>query len=313
VLNSRTPDLAALQMLVTVQELGSFSAAGAALALTQQAVSSRMRALEEQIGTPLLVRSSAGSTLTAAGALLAGWADEVLAAAERLNAGISSMRGENLRQLQVAASQTIAEHLVPQWLVTLRSLQGSAGVIPTVVELSVTNSAGVVSLVRAGKVSLGFIESPNLPSGLSHTTVGYDALSVVVTPTHRWAHRRKPLTADELAGTPLVTREVGSGTREALETSLKSQAPNLTMVAPVLELSTSAAVRSAISAGIAPGVLSTLAVRDDLRLGRLVIVSTPHLDLRRPLTAIWRKNTAALTAPARALMSIASGNARLLG
>jgi DNA-binding transcriptional LysR family regulator len=303
VLNSRTPDLAALQMLVTVQELGSFSAAGAALALTQQAVSSRMRALEEQIGTPLLVRSSAGSTLTAAGALLAGWADEVLAAAERLNAGISSMRGENLRQLQVAASQTIAEHLVPQWLVTLRSLQGSAGVIPTVVELSVTNSAGVVSLVRAGKVSLGFIESPNLPSGLS----------VVVTPTHRWAHRRKPLTADELAGTPLVTREVGSGTREALETSLKSQAPNLTMVAPVLELSTSAAVRSAISAGIAPGVLSTLAVRDDLRLGRLVIVSTPHLDLRRPLTAIWRKNTAALTAPARALMSIASGNARLLG
>jgi DNA-binding transcriptional LysR family regulator len=307
------PDLSALQMLQTVRELGTFSAAGAALALSQQAVSSRMRALEEQLGTPLLIRSSAGSTLTAAGVLVAGWADEVLAAAERLDAGIASMRSEAVRQLHVAASQTIAEHLVPQWLVTLRSLQGNAGAPATVVELSVTNSAGVVSLVRAGQVSLGFIESPILPHGLAHTTFGYDMLSVVVAPTHRWARRRKPLTVEELAGTPLVTREVGSGTREAWESILSNQAPESSRVPPLLELSTSAAVRSAIAAGTAPGVLSTLAIHDDLLLGRLVAVPTPRIDLRRTLTAIWRASTAQQTAPARALVSIACGHARLPG
>lgn len=310
-LSRRMPDLGALQMLRAVQLLGSFSAAGAELALTQQAVSSRMRALEKQIGMPLLIRSSAGSSLTEAGALVAEWAEEVLAAAERLDAGISSMRRERVRHLRIAASQTIAEHLIPQWLVTLRSLQGNAGLVPTIIELSVTNSAGVTSLLRAGHASLGFIESPRLPAGLAHATIGYDTLGVVVAPTHQWARRKQPLTAEELAETPLVTREVGSGTREALEAILKSQAPATVGVAPLLQLSTSAAVRSAITSGIAPGVLSTLAVQDDVALGRLVIVPTPQIDLRRPLTAVWRNETSALTPAARTLMSVASGTARL--
>ncbi|WP_354216238.1 LysR family transcriptional regulator, partial [Arthrobacter sp. UYCo732] len=52
VLSPRMPELSALEMLVTVQDLGSLSAAAALLGLSQQGVSSRMRALEAQIGSP---------------------------------------------------------------------------------------------------------------------------------------------------------------------------------------------------------------------------------------------------------------------
>ena len=69
-----------------------------------------------QIGSALLTRTPRGSTLTESGALVAGWAAEVLAAAERLDAGIASLRSDAARQLKVAASQTIAEHLLPLWL-----------------------------------------------------------------------------------------------------------------------------------------------------------------------------------------------------
>ncbi len=108
------PDLSALQMLAAVQERGSLSAAAHFLGLSQQGVSSRMRSLETQIGSALLTRTARGSTLTGTGVLIAGWAAEVLAAAERLDAGIASVRSDTLRQLHVAASQTIAEYLLPQ-------------------------------------------------------------------------------------------------------------------------------------------------------------------------------------------------------
>ncbi len=306
-LSSRMPELTALQMLSLVHRTGSLSATGKVLGISQQAVSSRMRALEKLVGSSLLDRSPRGSTLTATGSLIAGWADDVLAAAERLDAGIASVHSDTHRRLQVVASQTIAEHLLPQWLVLLRRHQESRGMVPTVVELSVTNSQSAAAMVRAGDASLGFVESPNLPTDLAGTTVQYDELVVVVAPGHRWVRRRTPLSAEELASTPLVTRESGSGTRDALESMLADRAPGTPLARPLVELSTSAAVRSAIAAGTAPGVLSALAVHDDLLLHRLVAIPTRNLPLRRPLTALWRTNTPP-TGPAHSLIAIATAS-----
>jgi len=92
---------------------------------------------------------------------------------------------------------------------------------------------------------------------------------------------------------PLVTREPGSGTRDTLTDYLSAVFPPLpcgppASVAPAVELGTSAAVRSAIAAGVGPGVLSRLAVRDDLVLGRLVAVELAGPPLTRVFTAVWR-------------------------
>lgn len=304
-LSPRMPELSALEMLAAVHDLGSLSAAGKQLGLSQQAVSSRMRSLESQIGCALLTRTPRGSTLTESGVLVAGWAADVLAAAERLDAGIASIRSDTVRQLKVAASQTIAEHLLPHWLVALRRQQEALGTTPTVVELTVGNSEAAAALVRSGQAALGFIESPHLPPGLSAATVQNDDMVLVVAPGHPWARRRTPVTAVELAGTALVTREHGSGTRDALE-SLLAAAGAASQAAPMVELSTTAAVRSAIAAGTAPGVLSALAVRDDLALHRLVAVPVRGLPLRRALTAIWQGGSTPPPGPARDLVSIAA-------
>lgn len=301
---TRTPDLTALRMLCSVQDLGSLSAAGVTLGLSQQAVSSRMRALESQIGSSLITRSARGSTLTPTGTLVAGWAREVVEAADRLDAGIAALRRDHTGTLRVVASQTIAEHLLPGWLVTLRRQQlARSG--PSSVTLQVTNSAAAAELVRAGQFDLGFVETPLLPAGVKTMTVGHDDLAVVVAPGHRWARRRRPLGAAELAATPLITRETGSGTRAALAVLLAEHIGTAAPAAPAVELSTSAAVRSAIAAGIAPGVLSVLAVRDDVALGRLITVAT-EFPLTRPLTAIWPGGRLPYLGPARHLLEIAA-------
>lgn len=287
-LGPHMPDLAGLQMLVSVGELGSLSRVAALLNVSQQAVSSRVRSLEVQIGASLIVRSARGSTLTATGVMVTDWAVEVLAAAERMEAGIEAIRSQALRRLDVAASLTVAEYLLPRWFGILRDRQESAGHIATNVGLTAVNSEAVIALVRAGTVPLGFIETPDIPTDLRTMPIGQDRLIVVVSPTHVWARRRNPVTAKELAATPLITREEGSGTRKALD-HLLGCVPEVSgaVAAPRLEYSTTAAVRTAIASGVAPGVLSSMAIADDLALGRLVAVDVTGITLTRTLSAVW--------------------------
>jgi DNA-binding transcriptional LysR family regulator len=312
-------DLGALRALREVGRHGSIAAAAAVLGVSQQALSARMRTLERSMDIPLLARTPTGSHLTEQGRLVIGWAEEVLDAADRLDAGVRSIRSGVSHRLAIAASQTVAEHLVPHWLVELRSIeqasiaqastQPAPDALPTVVELTVANSAGVVELVRDVKVRLGFIETPHLPADLVTAHLRDDEMLVVTAPGHPWAHRRRPLSLAEIAATPLVMREAGSGTRVTLTDYLAAQHPPLT-ARIAMELGTSAAVRSAIAAGVGPGVLSRLAVRDDLVLGRLVAIEVAGPPLTRQLTAVWRPDLDPLPPEGARLLAVAQGAAR---
>jgi DNA-binding transcriptional LysR family regulator len=155
--------------------------------------------------------------------------------------------------------------------------------------------------VLEGAADIGFVEGPDPGSELDSQVVAQDRLVVVVAPGHPWARRRR-IGAAELAATRLVQREPTSGTRAALEAALSGQPP---MAAPLLELSTTSAVRAAVAAGAGPAALSRLAVGDDLDRGRLVPVPVAGVDLARELRAVWPAGRR-LSHPARDLLHIAT-------
>ncbi|WP_036519024.1 LysR family transcriptional regulator [Nocardioides sp. J54] len=302
-LGPHVPELRALELLVVVSRTGSLGAAAAELGITQQAASSRVRTMEALVGEPLVTRSKRGSELTPTGELVVQWADRVLDAAQELDAGITALRADRRSHLDIAASLTIAEHMLPGWLVGLRTEQVKRGQQPTEITMTATNTARVVEMVGAGDVTLGFVEGPDAPRGLRHRLVGTDELLVVVGPTHPWAQRsRRRVSATTLAATPLVVREVGSGTRTVLERALA----DLPMAAPVLELSSTASVRAAVAAGAGPAAVGAHAVRDDLATGRLVQVAVTGLDLTRRLHAVWKGGPTPPEGPARELVAWAA-------
>lgn len=307
VVGPHVPDLRALELLVVVARTGSLGAAATELGITQQAASSRVRTMEALVGEPLVARSTRGSELTPTGELVVQWAGRVLDAAQELDAGITALRADRRGHLDIAASLTIAEHLLPGWLVGLRAQQVQRGQQPTEITMTATNTQRVTELVLAGDVALGFVEGPDAPRGLRHRLVGTDELLVVVGPAHPWAQRsRRRVSAATLAAMPLVVREAGSGTRTVLERALA----DLPMAPPALELSSTAAVRAAVAAGAGPAAVGAHAVRDDLATGRLVRVTVTGLDLTRRLHAVWKGGPQPPEGPARELVVWAARNAR---
>ena len=88
-------DLRQLRYFVAVAEELHFSRAAARLSLAQSALSSQIRALEREIGGPLLVRSTRRVELTPAGAALFADATDLLASAdEALHRARALARGE---------------------------------------------------------------------------------------------------------------------------------------------------------------------------------------------------------------------------
>ena len=298
-LPDRVSDLMPFDLLLSVARLGSVGLAGAEHGISQPAASTRIRRLERQLGVPLIERSPRGSRLTPDGELVAEWAQAAIDAAAALDAGVTSLRARSDAVLRVAASMTVAEYLLPGWLTTLRARDPG-----TAVALTAGNSTEVAAAVLDGTADIGFVEGPDLPPGLASHQVGADRLTVVVPPGHRWERRRSGITAAELAATPLVAREPGSGTRRYVEQALNSQA-GLDRVPPVAQLSSTTAIKSAVAAGIGPAVLSSLAVAPELAAGALRAVKVTGLDLNRRLLAVWAEGRQ-LIGPAADLRAVAA-------
>jgi DNA-binding transcriptional LysR family regulator len=194
---------------------------------------------------------------------------------------VASLRKDVGSDLRVAASMTIAEHLMPSWLSEMRNAHPGMHV-----GLSVANSEQVQSLVLAGEVDVGFVEGPSINRNLASRQVAADRLAVVVAPDHPWARRKRAVHWEELLTTPLVVRERGSGTRATLDRLLQGEEhPE-----PVLELGSNEAVKGAVAAGAGVAVLSVLAVKADLAAGRLVELRIEGADFDRKLSAVWPRS-----------------------
>lgn len=286
------PDIPSLELLVTIAERGSLSAAATALDIAQPNASRQLSRLERRLGVRLFDRGTRGTEPTPAGRVAVEHARRVLDAADDLVEQVRGAAGSG--RVRIVASQTIAEQLMPTFLAALAAdLPG----VPATFE--VENTAGVLAAVRRGRADLGFVEGADDPAGLHSRVIGHDRLVAVVAPSHPWAGRGAPgphpaapgprsgalagIEAAELARTPLIVREEGSGTRDVLARAL---APR-TIAPPSLVLHSNAAVRTAVAGGAGCALLSELVVATDIREGRLVRVPVRGADLRRSLRVVW--------------------------
>ncbi|MGP4053094.1 LysR family transcriptional regulator [Streptomyces sp. 2A115] len=288
----RVPELGALELLLAVARLGSLGRAARELGITQPAASSRIRSMERQLGVALVDRSPRGSQLTDAGALVTDWARRVVEAAEAFDAGAQALRDRRDSRLRVAASMTIAEYLLPGWLIALRAQRPD-----TAVSLIAGNSTVVAERLLGGEADLGFVEGLSVPGGLDSVVVARDRLIVVTAPGHPWARRRRALDAVELADTPLILREKGSGTRQVLDAALGG------LARPLIELSSTTAVKASVASGAGAAVLSELALGEELSARRLVEIPLEGVRLSRDLRAVWPTGHRP-TGPARDLLTL---------
>ncbi|HVY99828.1 MAG TPA: LysR substrate-binding domain-containing protein [Dongiaceae bacterium] len=106
-----TFDIAALRMIVTGAELGSFARAAARLGRSQSAVSMQLKKLEEQTGKTLFRKSGRGLVPTEAGDALLAYARRIIALNDEAAASLGASPAATVR---LGLPQDFAEDVLPE-------------------------------------------------------------------------------------------------------------------------------------------------------------------------------------------------------
>ena len=289
-------DLFQLEVFVTVAREGSFSRAAEKLYRTQPAVSQAIRKLEDELGEPLLDRSSRDGHLTDAGRVLHEYAQKLLNLRGEAAAALVEMREMRKGRLNIAANEYTCLYLLP----VLAEFRRLYPLVKTTVERSLASRTPQEILEH--NVDLGVL-SFNPEDPLLRSIVVYrDELAFVVYPRHTLA-KSKQVSIKQLGVESFVAHHVPSPFRDKVIQAFKRHRTPLNMDT---ELPTIEAIKKFVKMENGVALVPSLCLEEELARGDLVRVSVADLKLERRLRLVYRKN-ANLSHAARAFLKLAEG------
>lgn len=276
---------ARLRAFAAVARTGSFSAAAAALYISQPAVSKHVAALETELGERLVTRSRRGAALTPAGDVLADFvlrAEALLANARRaLGAGADAETGT----LALTASGIPGTYLLPS--IVARFSERYRGVE---IDFRLETSGAALDRVRAHQAELGVVGGMTVPAELQSEPLLEDEV-VLVGPPSLDGRRLRP---SELERFTWISREEGSSTRAAVEAARWQIGlhPVRTLELPAWE-----AVKIAVANGAGISAMSRFAIEREVGDGTLAVLDVPRWRLQRTVALVTARDVP-LTPPA---------------
>ena len=283
-----------LRTFLAILEHGSFSRAAGALGVTQSTVSFHVKGLETSLGARLLDRMGGRVRPTERGRLLLRYAQRILALEEEALARLSAASAGQAGDVRVAASTIPAEYLLPRVLARFRSEH--AGVA---VHVAVSDSKRALAALLADECDLALVGARPEDRRVVATPVAEDRI-VLVGPA-RGPLARARLAPKDLARTPLVLREAGSGTGDAAMEVLARHGVTRPRVA--IEIGSSEGVKRCVRSGLGLAFVSLDAVREELRRGELRRVALAGTPVRRSFF-VARRAAASLEPAAQALLAL---------
>ena len=287
-------DFDQLEIFLEVARLSSFSRAAEKRYRTQPAISSQIRALEEEVGARLLDRSGGRVSLTAAGKLFFKYAEETIERRKTILTEIAETERVPRGEIVVGANEGTCLHILPEVFAQFK--RDYPGVS---VSIKRSDYAKILESILENAVDFGVVSLPVNDNRLQAELIHRDELVVITPPRHPLAARNS-VTVAEVAGFPLVVPKAGH-TRDALDTLFydRKLKPNLAM-----ELDSSELLKRFVAADVGIGFIARSNIEEDIRAKALAAIPLADAQVRRDLALVFRKDKS-LSRAAKAFMDIA--------
>jgi DNA-binding transcriptional LysR family regulator len=273
-------DFGQLEAFAQVAAHNSFSRAADSLQLTQPSVTSRIQALERELGEELFERRGRGVRLTDAGSIFLPYTERILRILREGKDSVQEVRRAQLGSLRLGCAFTISTYVLPKVLQSFRQQYPR-----TEVTVHTGRSEHVLGMLLNDEVQIGLVRSLSHPD--VHTIPLYeDEVILVVNPNHRFTDVRH-VTMEEVAAEPIIFYDRASSYYSVIS-GLFRQAqvvPNVSM-----ELDSLEATKRMIEEGIGIALLPRDCVVRELQAGVLSEVPIADMQpLQRSVSLIMRK------------------------
>jgi LysR family transcriptional regulator, low CO2-responsive transcriptional regulator len=260
-----------LQVFATVARHLSFARAAEELHLTAPAVSMQVKELESVLGLPLFDRSGRTITLSTPGEYFLLHARRMLGALKDAEDTVARLKGVQSGKLTLGIVST-AKYFVP------RLLAGFLREHPAVeFRLEVGNRQALVDQLQRKQVDLAIMGRPPRELETRAEPFAPNPLVMIAAPEHPLAHLSNvppALLANEL----FLVREIGSGTRAAMDIFFKERKIH---PAVRMEMPSNETIKQAVMANMGVSFLSLHTMRLEVGAGLIKLLEVDGLPLMR--------------------------------
>ena len=267
-----------LHQLATFQVVAkhcSYVRAAEELHFSQPAVSAQIRQLEDAMGVKLFDKIGRKTHLTQAGEELYLYSQKIFSLIDETMESMEALRSPHYGRLSVGADTTVGTYVIPGVLGKFHQMYPEVEITLEVFNRGYLVDALVnnhVDMVVMGKIptEVPVFAAPFAPN----------ELVLVAPPTHRLAGcTHVPFV--ELAREHFLLREVGSGTRAALENAFQEAGTPLQIS---MQVGNNSAIKQGVAAGLGIALISRVALDMELETHRLVILDVEGF----PIMKQWR-------------------------
>ena len=243
-----------LHVFRAVADTLNFSKAAEELHLSQPAVTSQVRSLEEGLGIALFDRVGRNATLTPAGATLLDYVRQIEVLTNEAVAALAPFGVQESVELNIGASHTIGAYLLPRLLPQLVREWPKLRI-----HIISGSTAEILNALATHQVSIGLIEAPAHRPDLKIEPFLEDELCLILPASHRWASKTT-LRAAEIVQEPILLRESGSGMRRFVEEYLERNGILSQQLQTNIDMNSTEAIITAVEAGLGVGFVPVLAL-----------------------------------------------------
>jgi LysR family transcriptional regulator, low CO2-responsive transcriptional regulator len=287
-------DFDQLETFLEVARHVSFSRAAEKRFRTQPAISSQIRALEEEVGARLFDRSGGKVALTAAGKAFQQYAEQTLEARKGMMVTLAELERIPRGEIVVGANEGTCLHILPEVFAEFKKLYPNVAV-----QISRLERAKILESIIDNSVDFGVVSTPVDDRRLTVVNIHRDELVIIVPPGHPLSRMKQAGIAD-VARYPLLLPKVGR-TREALANLFQEH-----RVKPMvsMELDSSELLKRFVAADVGIGFIASSNILEDAKAGVLAAVPLADVSIRRDLALVFRKDKA-LSRAALAFIEVA--------
>lgn len=267
-----------LHVFRVVADTLNFSKAAEELHLSQPAITSQVRTLEEGLGIALFDRVGRNATLTPAGMTLLQYVRQIETLTNEAIAALAPFGVQEGAELNIGASHTIGVYLLPKLLPQILREWPKLRI-----HVVTGSTSEVLNALVNHQISIGLIEAPAHRPDLKIERFFEDELCLILPPNHRWA-KKTMLRAAEIVQEPVLLREAGSGMRRFLEEYLERNGVLRQQLHTTVDMNSTEAIISAVEAGLGIGFVPLMALGKALKAGTVKVIPLENGPICRELS-----------------------------
>lgn len=247
----------------------SFSRAAEELQLTQPAVSTQVKKLEEHAGLPLFEQLGKKVFLTSAGTEMLKASRSILQQFQDVEASMARLQGVRGGRLNVAVISA-GDYFFPRLLVEFARRHGGVEL-----NLGVCNRAELLEQLTENQTDLAVMVRPPRDLDTINEPFAPHPYVIVAAADHPLA-AQKHIPLPRLLQEPFVMREKGSDTRNSMEECF---GPRFEQVRIGMEIKSIETIKQAVIAGMGVSFLSAHTISREQQAGSLVVLDVEGFPL----------------------------------